>query len=76
MGARGRVVGSGTSRKVEGSIPDEVTGIFNLPNPPSSTMALGSTQPLSEMNTSNLPGSKGRPASKADNLAASCKPTV
>jgi hypothetical protein len=29
---------------------------FNLPNPSSRTMALGSTQPLTEMNTRNLPG--------------------
>jgi hypothetical protein len=31
-------------------------------------MALGSTQPLIEMSTRNLPGGKGRPARKADNL--------
>jgi hypothetical protein len=29
---------------------------FNLPNPSSHTMALGSTQPLTEMITRNLPG--------------------
>jgi hypothetical protein len=28
---------------------------------PARTMALGSTQPLTEMSTRNLPGSKGRP---------------
>jgi hypothetical protein len=39
-------------------------------------MALGSTQPLTEMSTRNLPGGKGRPARKADNLAAICEPTV
>jgi hypothetical protein len=33
-------------------------------------MALGSTQPLTEMSTRNLPGGKKRPARKADNLAA------
>jgi hypothetical protein len=27
-------------------IPNEVTGFFNRPNPPSHTMALGWTQPL------------------------------
>jgi hypothetical protein len=37
-------------------------------------MALGSTQPLTEMNTRNLPGSKGWPARKADNLTAICEP--
>jgi hypothetical protein len=30
-------------------------------------MVLGSTQPLTEMSTGNLPGSKGRPAHEADN---------
>jgi hypothetical protein len=29
---------------------------FNLPNPPSRNMALGSTQPVTEMSTRNLPG--------------------
>jgi hypothetical protein len=46
-----------TSQKVAGSIPD-VTGLFNLPNPSSCTMALGSTQPLLQMGTRNLPGGK------------------
>jgi hypothetical protein len=45
-------------------------------NPSSLTMALGSTQPLTEMSTRNLLGGKGRPASKADNLTAICKLTV
>jgi hypothetical protein len=31
-------------------------------------MALGSTQPLTEMSTGNLPGGKGRPARKASQL--------
>jgi hypothetical protein len=53
-----------TSRKVAGSIPD-VIGFFNLPNAPSRTMALRSTQPLSEMSTRNLPWGKGRPGRKA-----------
>jgi hypothetical protein len=56
-------------------IPDEVD-FFNLPNPSSRTMALGSTQPLTEMSTRNLPGGKKRPARKADNLAAIYKPNV
>jgi hypothetical protein len=34
------------------------------------TLALGLTQPLTEMSTRNLPGGKGRPARKADNLNA------
>jgi hypothetical protein len=33
-------------------------------------MALGLTQPLTEMSTRNLPGGKERPALKADNLTA------
>jgi hypothetical protein len=48
-----------TSRKVAGTSPDEVD-FFNLPIPSSRTMALGSTQPLTEMSTRNLPaGVKG-----------------
>jgi hypothetical protein len=46
-----------TSRKVAGSRPDEVD-IFSLPNSSSCTMALGWTQALKEMSTSNLPGGK------------------
>ena len=38
-----------TNRKVAGSIPDGVTGIFHWHNPSDRTMALGSTQPLIEM---------------------------
>jgi hypothetical protein len=52
--ARGSVVGlrhNATSRKVAGSIPDEIIGFLNLPNPASRTMALGSTQALTEMST-------------------------
>jgi hypothetical protein len=36
-------------------------------------MALGSTQPLTEMSTRNLPGGKGRPACKAHNFTAICE---
>jgi hypothetical protein len=39
-------------------------------------MALGSTQPLTEMSARNLLGSKGRPARKADNRTAICDPIV
>jgi hypothetical protein len=57
-----------------GSIPDEVIGFFfNSPNPSSRTMALGSTQPLTEMSTRKLPGSKGRPACKADSHTTMCE---
>jgi hypothetical protein len=41
---------------------------FNLPNLSKGIMALGSTQPLTEMSTRNLPLSKGRPTRQADNL--------
>jgi hypothetical protein len=50
-------------------VPDEVD-FFNLPNLSSRTMALGSTQSLTEMSNRNLPGGKGWPTRKADNLAA------
>jgi hypothetical protein len=44
-----------TSRKVVGSIPNKVIGHFNLRTCSSRTLSLGSTQPLTEMNTRNLP---------------------
>jgi hypothetical protein len=43
-----------TNRKVAGSIPDGVIGIFHLHNPSERTMALGSTQPLTEMSTRSI----------------------
>jgi hypothetical protein len=64
-----------TSQKVAGSSPDEVD-FFNLPNPYSRIVALGSTQPLTEMSTRNFPGGKGRLVHKADNFTAICEPTV
>jgi hypothetical protein len=39
-------------------------------------MTLESTQPLTEMSMKNLPGGKGRPVRKADNLTAICEPIV
>jgi hypothetical protein len=39
-------------------------------------MALGLTQPLREMSTTNLPGGKGRLVRKADNLTTICELTV
>jgi hypothetical protein len=44
-----------------------------LSNPSSRSMALGLTEPLTEMSTRNLPGAKGRPALRADNLTAICE---
>jgi hypothetical protein len=56
-------------------VPDEVD-FFNLPSPSSRNMALGSTQPLTEMSTRNLPGGEKRQARRADNLAAIYEPNV
>jgi hypothetical protein len=42
----------------------------------SRTIALRSTQPLTEMSTRNLPGGKGWLARGADNLTAICEPIV
>jgi hypothetical protein len=56
MGARGSVIGWGTmlqAGRTPVRVPDEVD-FFNLPS--SRTMAQGSTQPLTEMSTRNLPG--------------------
>jgi hypothetical protein len=39
-------------------------------------MAMGSTQSLTEIGTSNLPGVKKRPALRADKLAAICESNV
>jgi hypothetical protein len=62
-----------TSWKVTGLIPEKITGFSYLPKPSSCTMALESTQPLTEMSTRNLPGGKDQPAHKADNLTAICE---
>ena len=43
-----------TSRKVAGSIPDGVIGIFHWHNPSGRGMALGLTQHLTEMSTRNI----------------------
>jgi hypothetical protein len=39
-------------------------------------MALGSTQSLTEMDTTNFPGGKGRPERKAEILIPICEPIV
>jgi hypothetical protein len=71
---RGTVLQAGRSR-VPFRVPFPMKGISTVPNPSSRTMALGLTQPLTEMSTSNV-GSKARPARKADNLTAICEPIV
>jgi hypothetical protein len=55
---------------------DKVDLLFNLPNPSGRTMALGSTQSVTEMSTRNHPGGKGRTARRAENLAAICESIV
>jgi hypothetical protein len=73
---RGMIPGSrwtgATSQKAEGSISGKVIGFFSWPTPSSRTMALGSTQPLTEMSARNLPGGKSRLARKVGNLTAVC----
>jgi hypothetical protein len=52
---------------------------FNLLVPSSCAMAMGFTQPLTEMSTRRsfyLSGGKAWPARKADNLTAICEPVV
>jgi hypothetical protein len=48
----------------------------SLHNRFSRTMALGFTQPVTEMSTKNLPGNKGWPANKAGNHSAICEQIV
>jgi hypothetical protein len=48
--------------------PMRSLGFLKLSNPSNCTVALGSTQPPTEMSTRNLPGGKGQPARKADNF--------
>jgi len=43
-----------TNRKVAGSIPNSLIGIFHWHNPSGRTIALGLTQPLTEMSTRNI----------------------
>jgi len=57
-----------TSRKVAGSIPDYVIEIFHWHNPSGRTVALGSTQPLTEMSTRNISWVVKTTRARADNL--------
>jgi hypothetical protein len=51
----------GTVVKVAGSIPDGVIGIFHWHYPSDRTLALGSTQPLTEMSNRSISwGKRGR----------------
>jgi hypothetical protein len=72
-GARGSVVGWGTMLQARRSLvpfPMRSLDFFNLPYPSSLTIALGSAQPLTEVNTRNFRWGKGRPVGNADNLTA------
>jgi hypothetical protein len=58
-------------------VPMRLLDSFNLPNPSSRNMALGSTQPLTEMSTrKDSWGGKWRRGRKADNLTAIYEQTV
>jgi hypothetical protein len=59
------------TRQVAGSIPNGVTGIFHWHISSGHTMALGSTQPLTEMSTRNISWGWRRPVRRADKLATS-----
>ena len=60
------------SLKVAGSIPDGVVRIFHWHNPSGRTMALGSTQPLTEMSTRNISWGKGDRCVGLRTLPRSC----
>ena len=70
MGARGGVVVKTLRYKPTGRgfIPDGVIGIFQWHNLSCCVMALGSTQPLTEMITRCISWGLRRPVRKADNL--------
>ena len=61
-----------TSSKVAGSIADSVTGIFHLYNPSGRTVALGSTQSLTEMRARDIPWGKGGRCVRLTTLPPSC----
>jgi hypothetical protein len=79
VGARGSVVGWGIMLQAGRSrvwFLMMLLDFFNWPNPSNRTMALGSTQPVTEMSARNLSGGEGRPSHKADNLTAIFGPIV
>jgi hypothetical protein len=67
-----------TSRKVAGLIPDGITGIFHFHNSSVHIMALGLTQPLTEMSTRNVSwgGVGGRQPVRRRTFPPSCVPIV
>ena len=62
-----------TNRQVAGSIPDGVIGIFQWHNPSGRTMALGSTQPLTEMSTRCISWGERQPVLKAELSTILCR---
>jgi hypothetical protein len=56
------------------SFKSRIKWIFSIL--PTALWPWGSTQPLTEMSTRNLPGGKKRPAPKAHNLTVVCEPIV
>jgi hypothetical protein len=77
-GAPGTVVGWGTTLQPGRSWVRISMRLLDVSIDPflPAALALGLTQPLTEMSTRNLPGGKGRPARRADNLTAICDPIV
>ena len=70
---RSRLRHCATSRKVAGSIPDDIIRNFYWHNPSCRTMALGSTQHLTEMSTRNISlGGKGSRCIGLTTLPPSC----
>ena len=80
LGDRGRVAQwlrcCATNRKVAGSIPAGVIGNFHWHNTSDRTMALGSTQPLTEMSTRSISWGKGSRCVMLTNLPPSCAVVV
>jgi hypothetical protein len=72
QGVRSWLRHSVTRRKVAASIPDGVIGVFHCPNPSGRTVALGSTQPLTEMSTRDISGGKGGRCVRPTTLPPSC----
>jgi hypothetical protein len=66
------ILSYGGHRKVAGSIPDGVAGFFYWHNPSDRTMALGSTQLLTEMSTRNIFGGKGSQCVGLTTVPPSC----